>query len=85
MKISENLKENGFYSGSNRVTFEFENPEAAHLFKVWFCDCAGDQDYWRFMENVEVEEEGPITGLNFNYHTGTEVIEVKCGRLEEGG
>ena len=69
-----------FEAHSNKLVFEFDNKEAANHFKLWLCDM-GEQDYWDWMERTEEHRKGDITGLNFNYHTGTDVIEVKCGRL----
>lgn len=67
----------------NKLTFEFENEEAANHFKVWLCE-QGEQDYWTWMECREQEEEGPITGTHFNYHSDAPtIIKVGCGRLRD--
>ncbi len=69
-----------FDAHSERLTFVFGSKEAANFFKQWLCEM-GEQDYWDCMEIRESETEGPITGLSFNYHTGTDEIPVECGRL----
>ncbi|MFA5024227.1 MAG: hypothetical protein WC523_04685 [Patescibacteria group bacterium] len=63
-----------------KLTFEFENEEAANHFKSWLCG-SGEQAYWDWMDCREGEEDGDITGLNFNYHNKNgSVIPVECGR-----
>ena len=64
----------------NNLTFEFDNPKAAQHFKIWLCE-AGEQDYWTWMECREQEEEGDITGLDFDYWNG-DMVKVKCGRKD---
>ena len=64
----------------NRLTFVFTNEKALNHFKSRLCE-SGEQQYWEYMEYREIEEDGNITGTNFNYHTGTSEIEVSCGRL----
>lgn len=73
-----------FKTKSKTLTFEFENVEAANHFKLWLCE-SGEQGYWEWMDYYEQEEDGNITGLQFEYHSETpEVIEVKCGRQHDG-
>jgi hypothetical protein len=64
-----------------KLTFEFESEEALNHFKHWLCG-QGEQDYWIWMECREQEEEGPITGLDFDYWHGAKV-KVKCGRMDD--
>jgi len=71
---------NKFEKHGTYLTLEFDNYEAAQHFKTWLCE-AGEQDYWQWMEVRESEEDGDITGLTFDYHTGTDRIPVKCGRF----
>jgi hypothetical protein len=63
------------------LTFKFGSPEAAEHFKSWLCG-SGEQHYWGWMEYREDEEDGPITGLRFNYHEN-DIIKVECGRLDD--
>jgi len=35
------------------------------------------------LEGCEEKYKGPITGLEFDYHTGTDEIHVECGRMDE--
>ena len=63
------------------LTFQFENVEAAEHFKSWFCD-QGEEDYWASMSEIENEEDGDITGLEFDYWSG-DLILVKCGRFSD--
>jgi len=62
----------------NELTFKFDSPEAALHFKSWLCE-QGEQDYWLWMECQEEDEEGDITGLDFDYWNGPD-IKVDCGR-----
>jgi hypothetical protein len=73
---------NSFEFKGNKLTFEFDNEEAANHFKTWLCG-QGEQDYWTWMKYREEEEEGNITGRDFDYWSGTEVIKVKCGRMDK--
>jgi len=61
------------------LTFNFTSKEAANHFKTWLCE-SGEQSYWDWMECREQDEEGPITGLEFDYWNEG-IIDVKCGRL----
>jgi hypothetical protein len=70
-----------FDTDSNKLVFEFENTAAANHFKHWLCG-AGEQDYWDWMNYRESEEDGSITGLDFDYWSG-ETIGVKCGRQDD--
>lgn len=70
--------EGKFEVDSSELVFKFDNPRAAHHFKVWLCE-AGEQDYWGWMEYREEDEAGDITGREFDYWKGN-TIEVKCGR-----
>ena len=63
------------------LTITFQSQKAAEHFKHWLCG-QGEQDYWTWMEYREQEEKGNITGLNFDYHKGSE-IPVSCGRLDK--
>lgn len=68
-----------FNHHSETLVLKFENQRAANHFKHWLCG-QGEQEYWQWMEYREQEEPGPITGINFDYHTDTDEILVKCGR-----
>ena len=70
-----------FIPPSKRLVFEFGSPEAALHFKEWLCG-SGEQHYWDWMEHREQDDEGDITALSFNYHTGDDTIPTKCGRLD---
>jgi hypothetical protein len=72
-----------FRAHSNTLVLKFASQKAADHFKSWLCG-SGEQAYWNWMECREQEEKGPITALNFDYHTGTDEISTKCGRLDEG-
>lgn len=50
-----------------RLTFEFDNEEAARHFALWLCE-AGEQDYWEWMKHREGEESGVVTATQFHYH-----------------
>jgi hypothetical protein len=82
-----------------KLTFEFDNPEALNQFALWLCG-AGEQDYWNWMECREQEQTGNITATNFNYHNEDEslpqndpkrygpflndnVIRTTCGRMDD--
>lgn len=82
--MSEKDWGNIFNTHGNRLIFEFESYEAANGFKLWLCE-SGEQHYWNWQEHSEEEypEEEKPTGLDFDYHSGTDVIKVKCGRLEK--
>ncbi len=71
-----------FRTNSPTLTFNFENEKAAEHFKSWLCG-QGEQDYWMWMEYREQEESGDITGIDFDYHSGS-VIKATCGRLDKG-
>lgn len=74
--------EKKFRKHGESLVLKFESAEAADHFKSWLCE-SGEQHYWEWMQMREQEEEGDITGLKFNYHTGTDLIPVKCGRFSE--
>ena len=76
------MSDDPFRSGSSTVTFKFENEEAAHQFKLWLCE-SGEQSYWDWMTAREEEGTGSITGLTFNYYTGSHEVPVRCGRLDK--
>lgn len=68
-------------ASSDKLSFQFENAEAAHHFWVWLCE-QGEQDYWEWMRYREEEEDGDITGLDFDYSKAERgSIVVKCGRF----
>ncbi len=72
-----------FKPTSPTIKIRFENERAAELFLSWMSGL-GEQDYWEWMKDREEEEEGPITGLRFDYHNpGEGVVTVQCGRLDE--
>lgn len=68
-----------FHFNSDTLVIKFDNIKAANHFKLWLCE-QGEQDYWQWMENSELDESGNITGLKFDYFQ-CDVIPVKCGRL----
>lgn len=71
-----------FKPKTSELTLKFENQKAAEHFLVWLSE-AGEQDYWNYMECREEEEEGLITGTQFNYHEpGGGIVIIKCGRLD---
>lgn len=82
-KDKKNMKPvDTFDPDSKTLVFKFSNKAAALHFKDWLCG-SGEQQYWNWMEYRESDEpKGNITGLSFNYHTGTEVVEVTCGRMD---
>jgi hypothetical protein len=63
-----------------KLTFVFGNEKTLNHFKSWLCE-QGEQEYWDWMEYREQEEKGNITALEFDYHTGTNHVRTKCGRL----
>lgn len=71
-----------FDNHSNKLILEFDNKDAANHFKHWLCG-QGEQDYWMWMEYREQEDEGNITGIEFNYHTNSDVIKIRCGRMDK--
>lgn len=80
--VDKALIKNGFWKdGTNKVTFEFDNEEAACHFQSWLCG-QGEQDYWLWMEAREQESSEDITAVSFNYHTGDETVKANCGRLD---
>ncbi|MDO8641890.1 MAG: hypothetical protein Q7R33_10230 [Nitrosarchaeum sp.] len=88
-KLTENemtktdVKSEVFDVKGNKLIFEFDNEEALNHFKCWLCE-GGEQDYWKWMEYREEEEETEnITGVNFDYWAGAKV-KVKCSRLDKG-
>lgn len=63
------------------LTLNFENHEALNHFWRWLCE-SGEQNYWEYMEYREQEEDGDITGLQFDYRKADNGnIQVKCGRF----
>lgn len=60
--------------------FQFDNVRAAEHFKTWLAE-QGVLDYWEYMREREIEEDGDITGLRFDYERGA-IIPVECGRFE---
>ena len=64
----------------SEVVFKFSNPVAAEHFASWLAG-RGEQDYWEWMGDREEEEDGNITGLDFDYNEDL-IISVKCGRLD---
>lgn len=64
-----------------KLTFQFDNDEAADHFWRWLCE-SGEQEYWEYMRYREEEEDGDITGLNFDYtKAGKGNVVVRCGRF----
>ena len=66
---------------SGTLVFNFKNKKAAQYFKSWLGG-QGEQDYWLWMECREQEEDGDITGKDFDYWNGN-VINVECGRMDK--
>lgn len=76
-----------------KITIEFSNKEAAKEFATWLCE-AGEQAYWNWMEEREIESDNPeLTAKIFNYHGVKEGntkqtflpdgnITTVCGRLD---
>jgi hypothetical protein len=77
----EGMATDTFAPPGKRLVFTFGSQAAAEHFKSWLCG-SGEQHYWNWMEHREGEEDGAITALSFNYHTGTETITTKCGRMD---
>lgn len=75
---------NKFDKHGTVLSFEFDSFEAANHFKTWLCE-SGEQSYWEWMQYRETEEDGDITGIDFDYHSGTDRIPVKCGRFTSEG
>lgn len=68
------MPEVSFKVTSKILTFEFENEEMAHHFKLWLCE-AGEQGYWEWMGYREEENPGKkITAKGFNYWLGNLVV-----------
>ncbi|MBV9125654.1 MAG: hypothetical protein JO112_20075 [Planctomycetes bacterium] len=68
-------------SAPESLTFVFENEDAKNHFWSWLCE-SGEQQYWEYMEYREQEEEGDITGLDFDYSNADRgTVVVKCGRF----
>lgn len=83
--MDKQTRENGFAVNDRSVTFHFQNPLAAYLFKTWMCEM-GEQDYWQWMEYRErnCSWEYPrynVTGTRFDYWKGDTVF-AECGRLD---
>ena len=68
-----------FEPNSNCLTFQFENDAAARNFKIWLAE-GGEQAYWDWVEDYETKEDGPVTGIIFDYWKEN-IIQVTCGRL----
>jgi hypothetical protein len=50
-------------------------------FTTWLCE-SGEQLYWDWMSEREVEEDGDITVLNFEYGKAAKgLITTVCGRF----
>ena len=71
------------------VQIHFDNEEAAMHFLHWLCG-SGEQQYWRWMECREEEEDGNITTIEFDYFRGGKVfgknleVDAECGRIDAG-
>lgn len=77
------MSKNNFNNiNGNTLVFKFENQQALKHFKVWMRE-SGEQDYWAWMEYREDEEDGPITGLRFDYWSDGNKIKVECGRIDD--
>lgn len=61
------------------LVVEFDNPEARYQFAAWLCG-SGEQHYWDWMEYREMDHDGPITVLNFDYDFKNGIIKTKTGR-----
>lgn len=61
------------------MLFKFNSSQASYFFKMWLAT-EGERKYKEWMEHREMEEDGDITGVNFDYDNGS-VIDVDCGRL----
>lgn len=69
-----------------KLTIEFDNPEARKHFALWLCG-SGEQYYWEWMEAREGDEDGSITATELNYFKeekflGDNTIRTTCGRLD---
>ena len=65
------------------LTFECETDEereAASSFLTWLCE-SGEQDYWRWQENVEYDIEGNITIVRFDYNAMMSMAKCTLGRV----
>ncbi len=66
------------------LLFQFDTPDAANHFWRWLCE-SGEQSYWEWMKVREEDEDGDITGLEFDYDKADHgLIKVKCGRFTGG-
>lgn len=76
----------GTVRGMSKLTFEFDNPQAAQHFIDWLWG-VGEQSYWLWMEYREQEEDGDITGRDFDIgetlKNGDIIRRVPCGRMDE--
>ena len=69
------------------VSIEFATAKAADHFLEWLCG-SGEQAYWECMTYRQEKEKGPITAVDFDYHTpnggkfGPKVT-TKLGRVRE--
>jgi len=70
-----------FDSNSPTLVLQFDNVDAVNHFKSWLCE-SGEQHYWDWMIEAEEDWEGNISGINFDYSTGS-TIKVTCGRLNK--
>lgn len=72
-----------------RLEIKFASIKAREHFLSWLCG-SGEQHYWEWMRCREDEEEGPITAIEFDYHTanrgkfGPQVTTI-CARLDGTG
>lgn len=61
----------------------FANEEVAMHFASWLCG-SGEQQYWRWMEYREEEEDGDITAIDFEYHGPEDKTKAKTDPTRYG-
>ncbi len=67
----------------SNVLFQFDSEESANHFWRWMCE-SGEQQYWDYMSYREMEEDGDITGISFDYSKADSgLVKVKSGRFTE--
>lgn len=64
------------------LKFNFENEEAARYFLEWLSEM-GEQEYWEWMRSRELECDGDITVLQYNYDFDKYKVNTLIGRLDD--
>lgn len=61
---------------SGKLVFHFKSPEAALAFKGWLCG-SGEQGYWDWVRESEIDDPDVDIVSVFKYHTGTNHVETE--------